>query len=405
MTSDTAILRNVRLLYLFRFLQKSNISLPIQIIFFAQITQNYAMAMGLYGISHFTTLILELPTGCLSDKWGRKWVCCVGAFSLFLSSVFYAAAYSYPFLLIGTVLTGVHRALSSGNDETLLYETMIQVGQKNNFIEVISKMTASGQFALCVSAVLGGLFSLISLETAMYMTIIPMGLSFVISLFLVEPKHLSQDNTNFKHAWNSFKYLMRHKRLRYLSFGEACHESLSETAFMFNPIFFKLFIPVWSLGIFRALGHLFGTAGSYFAFSMTKRLGLKKTFLYCAYLNNIINILSVLAASVFSPILKLGSSFVNSMKTPPGATLMQHETMSHNRATVLSVSSLLTSIMYVFTTAFIGALADVYSAYTAMLTAYTLALFSNYFFMIALRHPSCEENEAEKTLLQKPAFA
>lgn len=62
------ISKNISLLYCFRFFQKTVFSLPIQIIYFASITHSYALAMGLYSISHLTTVLLELPTGCLSDK-------------------------------------------------------------------------------------------------------------------------------------------------------------------------------------------------------------------------------------------------------------------------------------------------------------------------------------------------
>lgn len=389
--------QNISLMYAFRFLQKMSFSLPIQIIYFSAITQNYAMAMGLYAISHLITVALELPTGCLSDKWGRKWVCVLGAFGLFLSSIFYAVADTYLVLICAAILAGINKALASGNDETLLYETMNELKRKKDYLNVLSKVTSLGQFALCISAVVGGLLALISLKVVMYISIIPTGFAFVVSLFFVEPKHLDVfESSVSKHIWVSIKHLFQNKRLRYLTLGEACHHGLSEAAFMFNSIFFKLFVPVWSLGIFRALGHLCGSIGSYMSYKITNRFGIERTFLWGAALNNIINIISVLSASILSPILKLGSSFVNSMKDPPTSTLIHNEIPNNKRATVLSLASLMNSGMYAICTVFVGALADMYSPYCALLTAYTLALFSNILFVKALAYKSAYNTSLEE---------
>ena len=399
MDNSPPIIRNILLLYLFRLFQKTIFSLPIQIIYFAGITQNYAFAMSLYSISHLTTVALELPTGCFSDKFGRKWVCVLGAAGLFLSSLFYAFGNAYFWLVCGAVLTGANKALASGNDETLLYETMNQIGRKKDYLEVLSKMTSLGQLGLCIAAAVGGLVSLISLHAVMYATILPMGLAFFISLFLVEPEHLEKsDKHALSHVWDSFKYLIKNKRLAYLTAGEACHNGLSEAAFAFNPIFFKLFVPVWSLGVFRALGHLCGTLGSYFSYRFCHRFGIQKTFLFGAFSNNIINIISVLANGLLSPFIKLGSSFVNSMKDPPTNTLMQNEIPNTKRATVLSISSLLNSLVFACSTVFVGALADTFSPYWAMLRAYTLALLSNFLFVCSLKFDS-----ADKVLFKKTA--
>lgn len=317
----------------------------------------------------------------------------VGSFCLFLSSVSYAIAPAYFLLVVGAIFAGVNKALASGNDETLLYETMAQIGRKKDYLQVLARMKALGQFGLCIGAAIGGLICLISLKAVMYVTILPMGLAFIISLFLLEPIQIEKPNKSMKlHIGESFKFLIKNKRLCFLTLGEACHYGLSEAAFNFNPAFFKLFVPVWTLGIFRSLGHLCGTLGCYFSYPFSRKFGIEKTFLYSAFLNNIINIISVLVASFLSPVVKLGSSFANSMKDPPTNTLMQNEIPNTKRATVLSFGSLLNSLVFSICTVFVGVLADKFSPYWAMLIAYTLALISNLLFVKALSFSAKKEN-------------
>lgn len=74
---------------------------------------------------------------------------------------------------------------------------------------------------------------------------------------------------------------------------------------------------------------------------------------------------------------------------------MQNEIPNAKRATVLSISSLLNSLVFACSTVFVGALADTFSPYVAMLSAYTLALLSNFLFVYALKFDS-----ADKVLLK-----
>lgn len=227
--------------------------------------------MSLFAIQNMSITLLEIPTGCLSDKWDRKRVCCVGA----------------RFMLVSFILDAI-------------------------------------------------------------------------------------------------KYLLKHKRLRIISLAETWHYGLNEAAFDFNSVFFKQFVPEWSLGIFRSIGHFANSVGNYFSFLSAKRWSLKFTILFGAFCDNLNNIISVLAASVWSPIIKIVSTFCSGLKEPAQDTLIQNDCSAQERATILSIISLIGSLFYSLCAILIGILADITSPYTAMLCFDVLALTSNCLFFCCL---------------------
>ena len=93
------ILRNIQLMYIYRALSRSWIYLPVQIILFAQITNSYTKEMTVIALGNIVSSLLELPTGCWSDKFGRKNVCSLAALSMFAAISLWTFASGFEMLL------------------------------------------------------------------------------------------------------------------------------------------------------------------------------------------------------------------------------------------------------------------------------------------------------------------
>ena len=373
--------------YWYSFWENFILFYPVKILFFAEVCGNLVEAMSLFAIQNISITLLEISIGCLSDKWGRKWCCRAGAAVMLLSFILYAFAGSYLVLAIASVLNGLSWALASGNNRALLYDSMVQIGRKKDYHQEVSKNISLEQLSLAISSLIGMVFVFISLRAVMFASIVPAIIAFAITLKLEKKKKSYDDkNTSLIHIFNSIKHLLKHKRLRGISLAETLHYGLNEAAFDFNGVFFKQFVPEWSLGIFRSIGHFANSLGNYLSFFSAKRLGLKSTILLGACLDNFINIISVLAASVWSPIIKIISTFSSGVKEPAVETLFQNDCSEQERATILSIISLFSSLFYSLCAVLIGMLADMTSPFTAMLWAYVLALLSNSIFFFALKN-------------------
>lgn len=381
------ILRNIQLMYIYRALSRSWIYLPVQIILFAQITNSYTKAMTVIALGNIVSSLLELPTGCWSDKFGRKNVCSLGALSMFAAISLWTFASGFEMLLLGAFFYGAYQALSSGNNEALIYETLVQAKKKKICFKVMSNYFSIGQFSLAISSLLCAGLMFISIKAVMIATMIMMFLAFVVTVFLIEPKHINiYDGIGFKHTIQSILFLWKNKKLRYYGLAETFEHGLNEGAFYFNSIFFKMFVPVWSLGIFRFFGHLFDAFGAYVSRFAEKKISNIKIAMFGSLGSNLINICSVIVSSFMSPILKIGSSFAMGFNSPAAEVVWQDNIKSIHRATIRSVVSLCKKMSFAFFSFLIGYIADIISPYWAMLVAYVLALISNIFYILAEKY-------------------
>ncbi len=262
---------NIKYLHWYSFWENFILFYPVKILFFAEVCGNLVQAMSLFAIQNISITLLEIPTGCLSDKWGRKLVCRAGAAVMLLSFILYAFAGSYLVLAIASVLNGLSWALASGNNRALLYDSMVQIGRKKDYHKEVSKNISLEQLSLAISSLLGMFFVFISLRAVMLASIVPAIVAFAITLKLEEVKKSYDDkNTSLIHIFNSIKHLLKHKRLRGIALAETLHYGLNEAAFDFNGVFFKQFVPEWSLGIFRSIGHFANSLGNYLSFFAAK---------------------------------------------------------------------------------------------------------------------------------------
>ncbi len=381
------ILRNIQLMYVYRALSRSWIYLPIQIILFAQVTGSYAKAMTVIALGNIVSSILEIPTGCWSDKYGRKNVCSLGALSMFVAIVLWTVADSFEVLLVGAFFYGVYNALSSGNNEALIYETLVQAKKKKMCFKVMSNFFSIGQFALAISSLLCAVLMFVSIKTVMIATMIVMFLAFIVTLFLIEPKHVNvYEGVGFRHTIQSIVFLCKNKKLRYYGLAETFEHGLNEGAFYFNSIFFKMFVPEWSLGIFRFFGHAFDALGAYISRFAEQKMSNIKIAMIGSIGSNLINMCSILVASFMSPMLKVGSSFAMGFNSPAAEVVWQENIKSVHRATIRSLISLCKKMSFAIFSFLIGFVADITNPYWAMLAAYVLALISNIFYILAERY-------------------
>lgn len=386
--------RNIKLMYGYGFFNRFVFAFPIKILFFAEVLGSYTLAMSVFALQEISCALLEIPTGFLSDKIGRKWVCVAGAVSRVASMVLYAISGNYLILALGSIFYGLSEALSSGNNNALIYDSLAEKGQKSIYQRVCSRFYASEQLGLSLGALCCFAFALISLRTVMIASCFPVTIALLLTFFLKEPPRSCSESPQFvSHIWASAKLLWHNRRLRLLSLGSSLQYGFNEAAFDFNATFIKQFVPVWSLGFFRAAGHFFNGMGMYFSEKVTKFLGIRRTVVYSFFCDNIGNLIAVLAASVWTPFIRLLAPLFAGPGVPALEKVLQDEYPNDKRATIPSLISLLERFFYSLCALFIGFWADLINPYAALVIAYTLGLASNYLFVVGLKEHSSNVKE------------
>ena len=377
MTFYKPSLKNIRLFYIFSFLDSFWPCAPFFIIYFSQITGSFTLAMSLGTINNLTTTFLEVPTGILSDKFKRKTITFLGALSVLIAACLYSVANSYLILVIASIFYGLYNALMSGNNEALIFDSLKENRLQNRYHKVLGRMRGYGSLAFGISALVGsGIVWLYGIRETFYVVVLISLLLLLVSLNLREPEiHTYKISDNpFKHFSQSVKNLWKNKRLRYLAIATGTDYGVGYAAYNFISVFFNQFVPTWVLGALRTVSYFLGSLSYFLSYKISTAIGYTRTIMVSVGLNYVINLMSVLANCVLSPFIKTFDNLTNGILGPAQDTLLQKEFTDKQRATMGSVVSLFRSLVYSASSLLIGIMADLFSEYVSLVVIY-VALF------------------------------
>lgn len=340
---------------------------PIAIIYFVQVSGSYAAGASLLSAAYIAQVLFEIPTGVLSDKYGRSRTVTFGATCYLLSIISYVIGGSYIVLLIGAVFEGLMRAFYSGNNQALLYESALQDGD-DKYHRHMAKTESFFHFSATVSAVLGGLIAIYSLRLVYVASIIPAILMILISTQLIEPKHKeSIKQKSLYHVADAVKYLLKNAQLRILALASSVEFGIGHALFGLQMAFVNTIWPIWAVGISRALSGLFAT----FSFSASGKIidtfGPLRTIVYSGLWSRAVSFIGLVYPTIASPAIMSASSLSFGSGIVAGSSLEQKEFNSHQRATLGSITSIAGAFWFAVGSFGLGYLADHVGLHEAML--------------------------------------
>lgn len=380
------ISRNIRLMKWYNFLSEFLLHAPIRILYFGEVAGTYTLGMSVFSVIMLAQFVLEVPTGILSDRLGRRKTVIISAVARLLAVVVYAAATNFALLVIAALFEGLGRAFSSGNNEALVYETLAETGGIVQYEDVSGKTGAMGQFGLGIGAVLGGFAATISYRLTVVLTIIPMLLSLLISFGFVEPRNHSRTHLNpYEHLGEALRSMLRNRSLRLITLASALSFAVGETAFQLRTVFIQTLWPTWALGLARMVANLASALSFYFAGSLIRRFGEMTLLIGGKGLMEASNVVCLVFPTVFSPLIMALNSVFHGVNVVAAGSLLQHQFSDEQRATMGSLSSFAGSVLLAIVSPLLGALADHFGVVTALVIAALFTVFPLVFYWLGLR--------------------
>lgn len=367
--------RNIRLLALFNFFTDFSLFSAILVIYFTQITGSYVLAMSLYSITMVSSAIFEVPTGIFSDYIGRKKTMILGALCATLSIIFYAIGTNYLTLIIGALFEGLQRAWYSGNNEAILYETLADHNRQEDYDHYLGKTSAMFQVAAGVAVIIGGIIAIWSFTTVLWVSVLAPLSCLIIACNLIEPTSRQRQSTNiYTHLGTAIKTVWSNKKLRLLTINNAVSYAISESGFQFRSAFVNTLWPIWAVGFARVLPNIGATISFWFSGKVIKKYGAIKLLFISNIYGKVVNIISLIMANIFSPILMSTSSLFYGITEVGNSVLMQNEFSDQQRATLGSLTSFVGSLTFGFFAIFLGYLADKFGPANALLISTVISL-------------------------------
>lgn len=139
-------------------------------------------------VFHVTSLLCEVPSGVLTDLWGRKKVM-VASVALFLvSALAMAAGTGMAGVCFAMVLKAIGCNLQSGTLEALNYESLLQAGQEDSYLSFSATLNALWRLSDGAGMLLAGATVLLGWRTAYLIDAAVCLLGLLAALGLVEPE-------------------------------------------------------------------------------------------------------------------------------------------------------------------------------------------------------------------------
>ncbi|CRM87960.1 multidrug resistance protein [Pseudomonas sp. 22 E 5] len=324
----------------------------------------------------FSCVALEIPSGLLADRYGRKCSLIIGFSGLFLSGIGFLLFSSFiPFAIL-FCLFGASIAMGSGSDRALLYDNLLAENRTAEYPKILSRARAIGAVSLGLSMFVGGVLQDTLSWNSVYIVFAVSKLigAFVVT-FITEAKppptsltpneKINIRNEETEGVFTSLTRFFRSKKGAFLIplfIGFALFELSTIPLFIYGQPFFSmqgLEIPTIA-GIYAAVeavsALMFMAAGficsrlslGIIAFTTT---GIVTLLLFILSFN--IGIVTSIAA--FLLIMSLPALYETSYET-----YIHDNVESRIRASCLSVANLVNSIIIGISYSVFGGLVDVY---------------------------------------------
>lgn len=371
----TPVPLNIRLLAWFNFLLDLRFYAPILVLYFAQVTGSYTLAMSLFSLTMLTSALAEIPTGILSDRLGRRDTLILGACLAALAVFVYAVGGNVWVLAIGATFEGVARALFSGNNDSLLHDTLLVEGNVDDFAEFSGKTKSLNQAAIAIVSVLGGVLAFYSYQLVMWLSVVPALAGIYVATMIKEPTLDTQKNEGniYLHLRGAFQLFWQNKKLRLLSLSSIIGYSQGEAGYQFRSAFFATLWPVWAIGFIKAIGSLGATVSYWYAGKLIRRYGEFRILILSKSYSLATNILSTIFPNFASPLIMSSNSFLYGGSSIASLSLKQREYNQSQRATMASLDSFGGSLGYGVVSITLGLIADTWSPATGLLSLQLLA--------------------------------
>lgn len=378
---------NIWKMYLFKFFVSLAFFSAVLVPFFIDwIKIDYTQIFILQSWYLAWNFILEVPTGVVADRVGRKWSIAAGSLSWTVGMIAYGSINSYLPLFFAEFMCALGSSLLSGADTALAYDTLLNIRRKTDARIIFSRLEIASTLGLVAGSIGGSTFAgsgYIPYPQTLPLTFIFTAISTSLALFLAlsikEPQRKTPiDSPIVRTGWESIRHIFHHKKLRAFVFND-----IAITATSFLIIWFY---PALAANAGIGVKYLGWIVTGYSLFSIVLLLNIKRLESFFG-IENILSYTGLIPGALFillswtrSATLILPGIFLivglASLRPPILADFMNRHIECKRRATVLSGVSMLLSIFKALLYPLIGLLADTSLQYALLFLGIVTIVFS-----------------------------
>ena len=359
---------NITKLALAYFLSTLYFYIPVGTLYLRNKDLSYVQINSLWGIIVFTMFLTEVPTGIIADLIGHKKAINLALGLQLVGEVIYVFASGYAGFALAAVAGGLGFAFSSGCVDALAYDSLKAQGRTAEMGKAMGYVEAAQRLANLVAFSIGGLYvrdlSQERFAVAIVITACAVSLGLVASLTLHESQ--TRDSSTASHE-ASRQLLMDGIRLLRSnpSFLYLVLLSLVTTPFrdylgsLYQPHYVNAGVSAPWLGLSLSFASGLSILGARYAYWLEERMGSTVSLLVVTTLPGVLYlVMAAVSHPVFSVFAFCALYGSISLRRPIFAGQLNAHIQSENRATVLSLLSMISGIYVSVMGLLIGRVAD-----------------------------------------------
>lgn len=333
----------------------------------------------------FWMFVLEIPTGIVADKYGRKYSLALGGLFSAASFALFGLVNSYQVFFLAEFICALGFTLLSGADRALLYDTFIALGEEEKSVKYFSRYETAGMIGIIIGLIGGSLiagFPGVPYPTGLPLTFTMSGaillVVFILAFSLEEPPRNKTGEKFIRQGINGFRHIFRNSRLRAFSLNYTFISAATFFMFwLYQPLLKSAGIGLLYYGIVGAAFNVFAIVLMNGIGKAEKLIGINRLLFLTAFVPGVLYcglFFSARAAYALCAILLVTG--LRQMRVPLLSDYMNRHIGSESRATVLSGISMIERIVIMVMYPVTGLLADHSLAVAFLFLGISTVLFS-----------------------------
>ena len=356
--------RNVKVDYLYCFIKNFDISSAIWVLYMIYKGLPLWQIGIVEGIFHVASFLFEVPSGAVADLFGRKKVMIAGRIFSALSAVINLFASNIFAFSIGFIISALGYNLNSGSEEALVYDSMKQSKCEKDYLKVNSRLNLLIEIAQGLATFIGGVLAEYSYVWCYIVVIIISILALIVCMFFQEPdiKNNKTEYTSFSEHFNiCLKVLKSDMKIINILLYYPIIFTFDAVVFFYGQQYFNIAgcnkIQISLIMLYSGLLSCMG------AVTCEKVIAIfKENTKYAASVLMGVSIIFISVNNIAVSIVFFGiMSYANALLYPIQSDSLNKLIPSEQRATIISIDSMLFSLSMICIFPICGLLADKFS--------------------------------------------
>jgi MFS family permease len=364
-------MRNVRLLIAFAAFQFILFPIPIITLFWKdQIGMSLADIMVLQAIFGLAVVLFEFPSGYVADRVGYRWSLLVSTGLFMAGWLLYTRAESFWAVAVAETTLGAGSAFMSGADRALLWVSLDGASGTAQYTRWDGRIRAVSQSAEALSAAAGGWLYATGPRWPFWLQVpaAALALSTAALLHEVPRPRVAGGRSHTERALHIIGFTLgHHRRLRAaMALSVALGLSTFVMIWLIQPYMQARGIPAAWFGPLWACAHVWLATASLASSRVVGALGVRPALLGCCLLVPLGYAGLSLSHAAWGIVFYLCFMTIRGLQGPILATVMQQDAPPEDRASVLSIATLVFRLSFVVAGPPIGAMVDRLGMETAL---------------------------------------